>query len=160
MFSHISIAVAMMAQVSTRQTIWRSQRFSVFLLFVVAMAPHLSLTEQDIALSALARGKAPVEIHELLRKRRSTKKIDMMNLTAVRRFLRGKTHKRGQVEARGRKRAVTRRNVMAMDNARRKFIDRTKGTRQATWDLIRVKGRTPKAHRSTVARAFIREGSM
>ena len=122
------------------------------------MAPHLTLAEQDVALSALAGGKTPIEIHSILAKRRAAKKIEMMNLTAVRRFLRGKTHKRGKVETRGRKRALTRRNVLAMDKARLKFIASTKGTRQATWNLISDKGRAPKTHRTTVARSFTREG--
>ena len=48
---------------------------------------------------------------------------------------------------------------MSMNAARRKFIKKTtKGTCRITWDLIAAKGRAPKANRTTVARAFAREG--
>ena len=36
----------------------------------------------------------------------------MVNITVLRRFLRGKTHKRSRVETRGRKRTLSRRNVL------------------------------------------------
>ena len=82
----------------------------------------------------------------------------MVNITAVRRFLRGQTDRRGRSETRGRKCTFSRRFVMSMDKARKKLIDKTKGTRQATWELVRTKGWAPAAHRTTVARSFTREG--
>ena len=109
-------------------------------------------------LLAFASGKSACQIYDVLAKRRGAKGVDMLNSTAVRRFLRGHSHKRGKVETRGRKRSLSRRNVLAMDKSRLKFIKDVQGTRQATWDLCRVKGRAPKAHRTTVARAFAREG--
>ncbi len=108
-------------------------------------------------LTALMQGKSTRTIFEMVEKRRGAKGVDMVNVTVVRRFLNGKTHKRGKVETRGRKQKLTRRNVLTMDNARRKFIKGTQGTRQATWDFVRTKGRAPKAHRTTVARSFARE---
>ena len=67
----------------------------------------------------------------------------MVNITVVRRFLKGKTHKRGVKETRGRKRIYSRRNVLTMNAARRKFIQATKGTKQAKWNLIIRKARAP-----------------
>ena len=122
-----------------------------------AMAPHLSPAEQDFALSGLAAGKTAPQIFAMLAKKRVARGVDMVNITVIRRFLKGRTHRRGKVETRGRKRSFTRRNVLAMDTARRRFIKDTRGTRQATWDLVRSKARAPKAHRTTVARAFARE---
>ena len=81
----------------------------------------------------------------------------MLDVTAILRLLRGHLHRRGKVETCGMKRAFTRRNVLAMDAARRRFIKGTQGTRQASWDLVRAKARVPKASRTTVARAFDRE---
>ena len=54
----------------------------------------------------------------------------MVNLTVVRRFLKGTAHKREVKETRGRKRIYSRRNVLKMNAARRKFIQTTKGTKQ------------------------------
>ena len=121
------------------------------------MAPHLSLAEQDLALTGLATGKTASQIFDMVAKKRAARGVAMVNITVIRRFLRGRTHRRGKVETRGRKRTLTRRNVVAMDAARRRIIKDTKGTRQATWDLARSKARAPKADRTTVARAFARE---
>ena len=75
------------------------------------MAPHLGLDEQGVALSALACGKSAGQIYDLLAKRRVAKEVHMVNIIVVRRFLRGKTHKRGRVETRGRKGLLTRRGA-------------------------------------------------
>ena len=121
------------------------------------MAPRWSPAEQDLALSGLAAGKTASQIFAMVAKKRVARGVAMVNITVIRRFLRGRTHRRGKVETRGRKRSFTRRNVLAMDTARRRFIKDTHGTRQATWDLVRSKARAPRAHRTTVARAFARE---
>ena len=81
----------------------------------------------------------------------------MVDITNIRRFLRGSTHKRGAKETRGRKRLYSRRNVLSMNAARRKFIKATKGTCRITWDLVAANGRAPKGNRTIVARAFVRE---
>ena len=83
----------------------------------------------------------------------------MVNITAIRRYMRGRSHKRGPVETHGRKCAFSRRNVLAMDAARHKFIKETrKVVAQPGGVRSRAKARVPKAHRTTVARAFAREG--
>ena len=51
------------------------------------------------------------------------------------------------------KKRFARRNVLAMDTARRRFIKDTRGTRQATWDLVRSKAWAPwAAHSPPIAR--------
>lgn len=124
---------------------------------VAAMAPHLSAVEQDRALQAMARKSTSLQIYDLLERARVRRGIQMVNLTVVRRFLKGATHKRGAKETRDRKRIYSRRNVLTMNAARRKFIQATKGTKQVKWDLIVRKARVPRAHRTTAARAFARE---
>ena len=109
-------------------------------------------------MKSVGMGKSPTEVFKAISSQRSRRGVEMVNITAVRRFIRGRPHRRGKVEARGRKRKFSRRNVLAMDKARRSFIEATQGTRQATWDLVRSKARAPAAHRATVARAFAREG--
>ena len=121
------------------------------------MAPHLSPAEQDLALSGLAAGKTASQIYAMAAKKRVARGVAMVNITVIRRFLRSRTHRRGKVETQGRRRSFTRRNVLAMGTARRRFIKDTHGTRQATWDLVRSKARAPRAHRTTVARALARE---
>ena len=79
-----------------------------------AMAPHLSHAEQDLLFAAYASGKTPAEVFSVLQKRRFREGAPMVNITVVRRFLRGKTHKRGRSETRGRKRSLSRRNVLAL----------------------------------------------
>ena len=103
-------------------------------------------------------GKTASQVFVQLAKVRRSRGVDMVNITAVRRFMRGKSHRRGKVETRGRKRVFTRRNVLAMDATRRKFIKDTRGTRRAKWQMCRARARLPEAHTSTVARAFAREG--
>ena len=124
----------------------------------LAMAPHLDAREQDAIFAAMVKKKSVAQIHDMLAKRRHHTGVSMVNITVVRRFVRGKTHHRGGVETRGRKRVLTRRNVLAMDSARRKLIKATRGEQRLKWDTIRVKGRAPHATRTTVARAFAREG--
>ena len=109
-------------------------------------------------ISAIAAGKAANQMFNTIVSRRRARGVDMGNITASCRFLRGKPQRRGKVETRGRKRAFTRRIVLATGAARRKFIKDTKGTRQAKWQAVRAKARVPVAHSSTVARAFAREG--
>ena len=123
-----------------------------------AMAPHLTPAEQDAIFSAKAMGKTTGQIWELVKKRRARAGTPMVNITVLRRFMRGRTHKRGKVETRGRARALSRRNVLTMDAARRKCVKETQGAHQVTWaDIIR-KGRAPRIHPTTAARAFAREG--
>lgn len=122
------------------------------------MAPHLSPTEQDLLLKLHADGKTATAIHRALEAMRRRKGIDCVNVTVTRRFLKGRTHKRGVAEARGRKRTFTRANVRAMEKARRAFIAKTGGQKKANWDLLRSKARAPPADATTVARSFAREG--
>ena len=78
------------------------------------MAPHLSHAEQDLLFAAYASGKTPAEKFSVLQKRRLREGAPMVNITVVRRFLHGKTHKRGRPGAHGRKRSLSRRNVLAL----------------------------------------------
>ena len=122
------------------------------------MAPHLAPAERDKVLAAHASGKTTPQIHALIQKLRDKQGVAMVNITVPRRYLRGVTHKRGKVESRGRKRAVTRRNVVSMSAARRKIVKGTGGTCQVKWSQIMAKGRSPRVHATTAARAFAREG--
>lgn len=121
------------------------------------MAPHLTAAEQDFIMKANGKGKEPVEIQAALALRRQKNEEAAPDLTAVRRFLKGKTHQRGRSETRGRKSKVSRRNVLNMNSVRRTLVKKDKGTRYVKWDEIIRKSRAPPVHRSTAARAFKRE---
>ena len=125
---------------------------------LMSMAPHLSLTEQDDAMIAWGSGNTTTEIFDMVARERARSGVKMPNITTLRTYLRGRPHRCGKVETHDRKRSLSRCNVLAMNAARVKFIKATEGTRQATWDLVRAKARAPRAHRTTVARAFNREG--
>ena len=70
-----------------------------------AMAPHLTPAEQDAIFSAKEAGKTVEQIWELVKKWRATAGTPMVNITVLRHFMRGRAHKRGKVETRGRPRA-------------------------------------------------------
>ena len=111
-----------------------------------------------MASQASARNATPAQVFDLLQKRRLRQGVEMVNITVVRRFLKGKTHKRGLKETRGTKTVYSRSNVLAMNAARRKYVRETKGTKQAKWKLVIRKARVPRADPTTAARAFAREG--
>ena len=83
------------------------------------MAPHLTLAEQDSVRELFAKGKSSSDINSSISKSRAKRGIAIVNITAVRRYMSGRSHKRGPVETRGRKRTFSRRNVLAMDIVRR-----------------------------------------
>lgn len=122
------------------------------------MAPHLTLAEQDKLLDMHHNDKTPGEIHAAHEKCRARQHMKALDITAVRKFLKGKTHRRSGVETRGRKLTYSKKNVSAMDRSRLGIIKKVKGTRQVRWDDIKKHSRVPKAHRCTMYRAFQREG--
>ena len=70
-----------------------------------AMAPHLTPAEQDAIFSAEEAGKTVQQVWELKKKRCARAGTPMVNITVLRHFMRGRAHKRGKVETRGRPRA-------------------------------------------------------
>ena len=111
-----------------------------------------------MAIMAMAKKRSTRQIFDIFKLKREREDVAMVDITNLRRFLRGTTHKRGAKETHGRKSIYGRQNVLSINAARRKFIKTTKGTCRITWDLIAAKGRDQKAKRTTVARAFAREG--
>lgn len=119
--------------------------------------PQLSAAEQDFVRS-WAQKKTPVEVHKLLVQRRRKAGQVAPDLTNVRRFLKGETHKVGQEETRGAKRTYTRRAVLAMEKARLRLIKKADGEEEVTWPKIQKNARVKQADPTTVARSFKREG--
>ena len=125
------------------------------------MAPHLTALEQNRLLTFKGT-MPPVEIHKHLEKARAKKGIAAPGLTTIRKFLKGRTHRRGMVETRGRKASYTRSQVLTMDRKRlelvKKMKDKKKRYTQLRWKDVQRAARVPQAHRTTAAHAFHREG--
>ena len=109
-------------------------------------------------LKAKAQNKSTTQIFAMVATSRKKVGALMVNVTVVRRFLRGTTHKRGAKETRGRPRTYSRRNVLTMNTARLRIIKKSKGGKQATWGRVVATSRAPPADPTTAARAFAREG--
>ena len=123
-----------------------------------AMAPHLSPAELDFMLAKERLGKSPIDIHGLLKARRDRKGIVTPNLTAIRKALKGATHKRAHKETRGRKPKYTKKMVLKANKVRKELIKKAAHLREVRWQDIQKAARTPACHRGTLKRAFVREG--
>ena len=120
------------------------------------MAPHLTLAEQDSIVKWKAAGNSTPVIHTKIKASRQRIRVAPLDITVVRRFLKGKTHRRGVVEKRGRKRSWTRANVLKANAVRKDKIKKHPG-KYIKWDKIVKGSRVPQVHRSTAQRAFERE---
>ena len=122
------------------------------------MAPHLSPAELDWMQKLDRSGKTPVQIHASLTARRSRRHVVSPNLTNIRKAIKGLTYKRGPKETRGRKPTYSKKWVKALNTARKKLLLTCAQSREVRWRDVVQKARAPKAHRSTVKRAFDRDG--
>jgi len=123
-----------------------------------AMAPHLTPSELDLLQQQAALGTDPQKVHRLLKAQRKRRKIPAPRLTRARKALKGLSYRRGVKETRGRKPVYTPKNVQNMEATRKKLIQQANGDREVRWKDIQKASRVPKAHRTTAARAFAREG--
>ena len=69
-----------------------------------------------------------------------------MVLTAVRKFLKGKTHRLGVRETRGRKLIYSAANVRTMNKVRKSLVKKVEGNKYVAWDQVRDKARAPAGH--------------
>ena len=122
------------------------------------MAPHLTGQELDFVHSQSQLGKTPTAIHGLLAVQRARKGMATPDLTNVRKVIKGKTYKRGRTETRGRKLKFTKKWVDTLNTTRKRLIKKTNNNREVRWQDVMKKARAPKAHRTTVKRAFMRYG--
>lgn len=99
----------------------------------------------------------PKEVHSKLSVSRIRNGQQVLHLTRVRKFLKGKSYDRGKVETRGRKRSWTRANVLNANRARLAKIAKVKGEKYVTWGAVVKGSRAPKVHRTTAAKSFLRE---
>jgi hypothetical protein len=121
------------------------------------MAKQLSQAEREEARRLAGGRTTPLEIWKKLKAARSKCKVAPPDLTSVRRFLKGKTHRQDIEENRGRTPTFTRRNVLKMDKVRKELIAKSDGEWEVHWEDVMKKARVPKADFTTVARSFSRE---
>lgn len=114
--------------------------------------------EMDYIHDRANKGDVPIEIHEKLSKRRARKNIASPNLTNVRKALKGKTYQRAKVETRGRKRVLTKKQVLKVNSTRKKLITEAKGEREICWKEVIRKSRVPKVSAQTASRNLIENG--
>ena len=122
------------------------------------MVRQLSATELDSLLEWRTRGMGAVEIHAKLVAARRKRRQQAPNITTVRRALSGKTHRRGRVETRGRKKKLSDVNVRRIEAARKELIKKADGEREVHWDDVLTRARVPRLHRSTAARSLQNAG--
>ena len=122
------------------------------------MAPHLSDAELALLRAWLTEGRRPSSIWQLLRERRLSAGVQPLGLTAVRKALKGKTHKKSGVETRGRKRKLSARAVRAIDAKRKELISKAGGRREVTWPEVLRKARVKPVHSTTARRALSAAG--
>ena len=108
--------------------------------FVAAMprktkrVQHLSVKEQRIIEDVIRNEKgSPKDALQRVNASRRRLQIREVCKDAVYRYVKGITHPRGAVEARGRKPALSKADVRALDQARRRLIKRAKNMRPVTY---------------------------
>ena len=122
------------------------------------MAPHLTASELDLVHQLDQKGKSPSEIHARLAARRQRAGVEVPDLTTLRRAIKGKTHKRGRKETRGRKAKYSKKWVVSLNRARKYLLKKVDNGREVRWKDVVKKARAPAGHRTTVRRAFVRHG--
>jgi hypothetical protein len=122
------------------------------------MAPPLSPKELDLILRRVGEGSPTPSIHQELVKMRARAKSEGPDITTVRRAVRGKTHKRGAQERRGRKRKLSTIAVRRLNKTRKELIKKAAGEYEVHWKDMISKARVPRVHASTASRSLKRIG--
>ena len=124
-----------------------------------AMAPHLTDAELDKMAMLQAGGKTPVQIAAWLSGQRSRKGMPCPNLTAVRRALKGQSHRRGLPETRGRKRKLTMKQVSKLNQVRKTLLKKAVSESKVTYHhILRVGRLAMKVSPTTLAKNFKADG--
>ena len=121
------------------------------------MAPHLTSAELADLRKWASEGSTPKEILKLHRQSRRQSRMKPLCMTAVRKALRGKTHRGGE-ETRGAKRKLSQRAVQALDKKRRSLVDKYEGAREVPWAEVIKKARVKKVHPTTARRSLQNAG--
>ena len=121
--------------------------------FCGLMAPHLTNQELDYVAQQVGMHKPISDIHQVLSKQRSRAGIDAPKIWAVRRAARGRTHRRGPAETRGRKRKLSSADVRRLNKVRQELQKKVKADYEVTYASM-IKKAKLSVDRRTAARAL------
>jgi hypothetical protein len=122
------------------------------------MTRHLDSEETAQLREWLSQKKTPIEIWNLHKKDRKQRRQKPLSLTAMRKALKGDTHRGAEVETRGRKRSLSQRAVVALDKKRKELVKKCDGDREVTWEEVIKKARVKKVHPTTAKNALVDAG--
>ena len=122
------------------------------------MTRHLDSEEVAQFRTWLAEKKTPMEIWDLHKKARKQRRQAPLTLTAVRKALRGVTHRGAEVETRGRKRSLSQRAVAALDKKRKELVEKCDGDREVPWAEVIKKACVKCIHHTAVEQASVDAG--
>ena len=121
------------------------------------MAKQFSCGEREQVRRAAGARATAAEIWKKLKAARAKRGLPPPDLTTIRRFLKGNTHRLDAHETRGRGPIYTRQNVLKMEKTRKELIAKADGEYEVHWVDVMKKARVAKADLTTVARSFARE---
>ena len=125
--------------------------------------PQLSKSEQTRCLVLQGKDGTPGQICKVLGVARGNREppVPPPDVTSVRRFLRGATHKRGAKETRGRKREFGPTKVRQLEKMRKKLLKKAKSEYEVAYEMLKSKARVKKSvSDSTLSRSFGRTGGI
>ena len=100
------------------------------------MAPHLTQSELDLIQARASCRWCACDILAEVAAIRDKEGVEPPKVWAVRRAMRGRTHKRSRVETRGRKKAMTRPQVQRLDRVRQQLIRQADGAHEVTYPML------------------------
>ena len=110
-----------------------------------------STTELDFIVREVARQRLARQVLNDLNRKRRASRTAPLQIWAVRRAMKGATHKRSGAETRGRKRKLDDAAMKRVVTARTRLIRQSKGCEEVTHERISKNARV-KVHKSTVGR--------
>ena len=122
-----------------------------------SMGKHFTKAEMDNVQKWGAASWTPVQIHAALVKDRKRRRQNGPDLTTVRRFAKGKAHKRSAKERRGRKTTLSAANLNTMERTRDNLVTKAECEREITWGEVVRKARVPNVDRTTAAKHMKRK---
>ena len=104
-----------------------------------------------LLLISRAKGVTISKIFDRINMKRKKNSTPAIGEDAVLRAAKGQTHRRGVIEARGRKRGWTVAQTRKTNEVRKTVIKKANGEREVHWDEIIAKARVPEVASSTAA---------
>ena len=115
------------------------------------MAPHLTDEELDVIHTKMYQRWSRHAILNEITQMRKARCVEPPQIWAIRRAMRGCTHKRCRVETRGRRPALTEKQGQRLDVARQKLVRKADGEYEVTYAAL-LKSARVSVHRSTASR--------